>query len=88
MCGWRQTGVLGFVEGWDEFAPWGAEVAPGWVGGDDEFQFADTEPALELLLAVDGCGDRGEAFKVDELSDVVASGVAVRVLLVFVLCNT
>jgi hypothetical protein len=77
----------GLVED-DRLAPVGAEIAPGWIGGDDEFQFANAEPAFEDFLAVDGRGDRGEAFEIDELGDVVFGGVAIRVVLLFVLANS
>lgn len=58
------------------------------VCGDDEFQFANAEPALEDFLAVNGCGDRGEAFEIDELGDVVFGCAAVRILLLLVLTNS
>lgn len=65
-----------------------AEVAPGWVLGDDQTDFLHTRPALYLFFASNRCVDIGVALEVDEVFDVVASGKAVGVGFVLVLLDS
>ena len=53
--------------------------------GDDQAEFLDAGPTLDLLFSGDGGFDVCEALEVDEGLDVVLGGEAVGIDLVFVL---
>jgi hypothetical protein len=68
------------------FAPVGAQVLPCGVLSDDQTDFLNARPSLELLFPRDGGAYRAEAFEVDQLLDVIARRVAAGVRFVLVFC--
>ena len=71
----------------DWFTPLHAQIAPSWIGRDDEFQFADAQPAFELFFPGNRRRDGSETLEIDELVNVVSCGVAVGIFLLLVLLN-
>ena len=73
--------------GLNRLSPICAEIMPRWIGRDNELQFANAQPALELFLASDRRSNGREPLEVNKLVDVVFGGVACRILLLFMLPN-
>ncbi len=58
------------------FVPIGAQVFPLGIYGNDERDFLDSQPAFDLLFALDGVAYVVEAFEIHQAVELVLGGEA------------
>src|SRR5258708_17316345 len=58
------------------FVPRGAQVLPLGIHGNDQRDFLDSQPAFDLLFALDGIAYVVEAFEIPQAVELVLGGEA------------